>query len=372
MAINSFRNRVENLLALADVHIDGNQPWDIQVHKQGFFRRVLAQGTLGAGESYMDGWWDCPCLDQFFCQVMKAGLECKFRAPTVMLDILRAKLSNRQSRSQAFKIGRHHYDIGNDLYRQMLDSRMIYSCGYWPEAATLEQAQENKLDLVCRKLDLQPGMRLLDIGCGWGGTAKFIAERYEVEVVGCTVSAQQAGLAQEQCRKLPVQILLQDYRTVGGSFDRILSIGMFEHVGYKNYRSYMKTVARMLNDDGLFLLQTIGGNRSEIIVDPWIEHYIFPNSMLPSAKQITSAGEGLFIIEDWHNFGSDYDKTLMAWHENFVTAWPKLKHAYDQRFYRMWCYYLLCCAGAFRARENQLWQIVFSKNGIPGGYRAPR
>ena len=372
MPSNSFRNRVEALLALANVRVDGERPWDIQVHEPGFFRRVLAQGTLGAGEAYMDGWWDCPSLDQFICRFMNAGLEQKFKAPVVVVDILQAKLSNRQSRRRAFKVARYHYDIGNDLYRQMLDSRMIYSCGYWPEATSLEQAQERKLDLICRKLGLQPGMRVLDIGCGWGGASQYIAERYAVEVVGCTVSAQQASLARERCGHLPVKILLQDYRTVSGSFDRILSVGMFEHVGYKNYRTYMRTVARLLNDDGLFLLQTIGGNRSAIIADPWMERYIFPNGMLPSAKQIASASEGLFIIEDWHSFGADYDKTLMAWHENFVAAWPTLKHAYDQRFYRMWCYYLLCCAGTFRARENQLWQIVFSKNGIPGGYRAPR
>jgi cyclopropane-fatty-acyl-phospholipid synthase len=372
MTINSFRNRVESLLALADVRVGGDQPWDIQVHKSGFFRRVLAQGTIGAGEAYMDGWWDCPCLDQFVSRIMNARLERKFRAPTAVVAILQAKLSNRQSSTRAFQVGQYHYDIGNDLYRHMLDSRMIYSCGYWPEAATLEQAQENKLDLICRKLGLQPGMRVLDIGCGWGGAAKFIAERYDVEVVGCTVSAQQASLAQEQCRKLPVKILLQDYRTISGSFERIFSVGMFEHVGYKNYRTYMQTVARLLKDDGLFLLHTIGGNKSAIIVDPWIERYIFPNSLLPSAKQITTASEGVFVLEDWHSFGPDYDKTLMAWHENFVAAWEKLKHAYDQRFYRMWCYYLLSCAGAFRARENQLWQIVFSKKGIQGGYRAPR
>ncbi|HKJ04412.1 MAG TPA: cyclopropane fatty acyl phospholipid synthase [Geopsychrobacteraceae bacterium] len=372
MAINSFRNRVENLLAQADISIDGNQPWDVQVHKQGLFRRVLAQGTIGAGEAYMDGWWDCHSLDQFICRFLRAQLEQKFRAPAVVVDALKARLSNRQSRSRAFKVGQHHYDIGNDLYGHMLDSRMIYSCGYWPQATTLEQAQEKKLDLVCRKLKLQPGMRVLDIGCGWGGTARYIAERYEVEVVGCTVSAEQSSLAQQRCRDLPVQILLQDYRTISGTFDRILSIGMFEHVGYKNYRTYMETVARLLKDDGLFLLQSIGVNKSTITVDPWVERYIFPNSMLPSVKQIATASEGLFIVEDWHNFGPDYDKTLMAWYANFVAAWPKLRNSYGQRFYRMWCYYLLSCAGAFRARENQLWQIVLSKKGFLDGYRASR
>jgi len=372
MAIDTFRNRIEKLLALADVRINGDRPWDILVHRPDFFGKVLAKGTIGAGESYMDGWWDCPCLDQFIYRFVKAGLVRKFLAPAVVVDILQAKLSNRQSRRRAFQVGEYHYDIGNDLYRQMLDSRMIYSCGYWAEAETLEQAQEHKLDLVCRKLGLQEGMRVLDIGCGWGGAARYMAERYQVEVVGCTISAEQARMAREVCRNLPVQIMLQDYRTLSGSFDRIFSLGMFEHVGHKNYRTYMKTVARLLKDEGLFLLHSIGSNKTSIVVDPWMERYIFPNGMLPSARRITRASEGLFILEDWHNFGADYDKTLMAWYANFVSAWVQLKHAYDQRFFRMWSYYLLSCAGAFRARDNQLWQIVFARNGVPGGYRAFR
>ncbi len=372
MTNNRYRTRVENLLALADVRCDGERPWDIQVHEEEFFRRVLAQGTLGAGEAFMDGWWDCQCLDQFFCRVLKAGLEREFKTPAAVIDMMRAKLSNRQSRRRAFWVGQHHYDIGNTLYRGMLDSRMNYSCGYWPQAATLEQAQENKLDLVCRKLKLQPGMRVLDIGCGWGGAAKYMAEHHGVEVVGCTVSAEQARLAQDLCRDLPVRILLQDYRALDGSYDRVFSIGMFEHVGFKNYRTYMETVSHLLKEEGLFLLHTIGGNLSQVSVDPWIERYIFPNSMLPSARQITAASEGLFILEDWHNFGADYDKTLMAWHANFVAAWPELCQFYDRRFYRMWCYYLLSCAGSFRARDNQLWQIVFSGTGISDGYQAPR
>jgi cyclopropane-fatty-acyl-phospholipid synthase len=285
---------------------------------------------------------------------------------------LAAVSSNPQSTRRAFRIGRHHYDIGNELYERMLDRRMIYSCGYWREATDLDAAQEAKLDLVCRKLELAPGMRVLDIGCGWGGTARFMAERCGVEVVGITVSEEQVRVGRQVCQGLPVEIRLQDYRSVDESFDRVVSIGMFEHVGRRNYTTYMRQVRRCLKGDGLFLLHTIGGNRSVAANDPWIDRYIFPNSMLPSARQITQAAEGLFVLEDWHSFGADYDRTLVAWWSNLQARWPEIEDRYEPRFYRMWKYYLLSCAGSFRARSSQLWQIVLSPRGVAGGYRALR
>ncbi len=369
---DNFRHKVERLLSFADVEIGGDRPWDIQVHNEDSYARVLAEGSLGLGESYMDGWWDCHRLDELFHRILWAELDTRVKPWAEFSGVLKAKLFNPQKLSRAFQIGQRHYDIGNDLYRCMLDKRLIYSCGYWKNASTLDEAEEAKLDLVCRKLDLQPGMRVLDIGCGWGGTAKFAAERYKVEVVGVTVSKEQVRFGQELCRGLPVEICLQDYRNLRGAFDRILSLGMFEHVGYKNYLAFFGMVNRYLKNGGLFLLHTIGANRSVTRTDPWIERYIFPNSMLPSARQICAAIEGMFVLEDWHNFGTDYDKTLMHWFSNFHDNWDALKENYDGRFYRMWKYYLLSCAGAFRARENQLWQIVLSPKGIPGGYRAPR
>ncbi|EKD33554.1 MAG: hypothetical protein ACD_76C00004G0005 [uncultured bacterium] len=254
----------------------------------------------------------------------------------------------------------------------MLDNSMTYTCGYWKDASTLDDAQEAKLDLVCKKIGLKHGDSVLDIGCGWGSFAKFAAEKYKAKVLGVTVSKEQIKLGQGLCRGLPVELRLQDYRKISGSFDHIVSLGMFEHVGYKNYRIFFEVVRRCLKDNGLFLLHTIGGNRSVHSTDPWIGKYIFPNSMLPSASQIASATEGLFVMEDWHNFGSDYDKTLMAWHSNFEKNWGSLMAHYDERFHRMWQYYLLSCAGSFRARQNQLWQIVYSKNGIINGYNSVR
>ncbi len=360
------------LFSGADVRIGGDRPWDITVHEPRAFRRWLSQGSLGLGESYLDGWWDCDALDAMFHRILSAGLPRGLRNWPLVLGAIKARVFNLQRGSRAFVIGEQHYDIGNDLYAAMLDRRLTYSCGYWKRAFTLDEAQEDKLDLICRKIGLAPGMRVLDIGCGWGSFVRYAAEKYRVEAVGTTVSKEQAALAKDLCAGLPVEIRFADYRALNGRFDRIVSVGMIEHVGYRNYGVYMKIVHDCLADDGLFLLHTIGTLRSTTSTDPWIGKYIFPNSMLPSIRQLAKATEGLFVTEDLHNFGPDYDKTLMAWWRNFDDHWPELQEKYGERFYRMWTYYLLCCAGSFRARWNQLWQIVYSKRGVPGGYAAIR
>ncbi len=370
--MKKLKQTVQSILDLAGIRINGDNPWDIEVHDERFYQRVLAQGSLGLGESYMNGWWDCAKLDEFFYRVLKENLEEKVREKQVFLNILKAKLINFQSESRAFEVGERHYDIGNELYELMLDKRMVYSCGYWKNTETLDDAQESKLDLSCRKLGLEKGMKVLDIGCGWGSFAKYAAEKYEVKVIGITVSKEQVELANELCKGLPIEIRFQDYRDLNEQFDAIVSIGMFEHVGCKNYKTYMKVVGSCLKPDGLFLLHTIGTNKSVNRMEPWINKYIFPNSMIPSAKQITNASEGLFVLEDWHSFGADYDKTLMVWHNNFEKSWDKIKRNYNEKFKRMWDYYLLSCAGGFRARKNQLWQIVFSKKGVEGGYKSVR
>lgn len=363
------RSFVKNILALADVRVDGGRPWDITVKNDRFYKRVIQGGSLSLGESYMDGWWDSPALDQFFEKILSADLDRKIAKNfNFLLHLFIVKTFNLQTRSRAFEIGKRHYDLGNDLYKAMLDKRMIYTCGYWKDAKNLDEAQEHKLDLVCRKLGLKTGDRILDIGCGWGGFAKFAAEKYGVSVVGITVSKEQLNLGKEICRGLPIELRLQDYRGLNEKFDHIVSLGMFEHVGKKNYRTYMQIVDRCLKDDGLFLLHTIGSNLRSNSPDPWIAKYIFPNSIIPTSLNVAQAASDIFVIEDWHNFGSDYDKTLMSWHKNFETHWTGLRNLYDERFRRMWNYFLLCCAGSFRARKSQLWQIVLSKNGVRGGY----
>ena len=365
-----LHDRIEYLLSLADVDLNGPRPWDIRIHNDNFYSTVLKCGSLGLGESYMDGWWDAPQLDEFICRLIRANLDDKVVSMQDVLCYIQAMAMNQQCPKRSYEVGEKHYDIGNDLYECMLDKRMIYSCGFWKNAVTLDEAQEAKLDMVCRKLALKPGMRILDIGCGWGGMAQFAAQNYGVEVLGITISKEQVSLASERCAGLPVEIRLQDYRNLSETFDRILSLGMFEHVGYKNYRTFMDKVCSLLKEDGLFLLHTIGSNRSQKTTDSWIQKYIFPNAVLPSVKQIGAAIEGHFVLEDWHAFGADYDRTLLQWYKNFQSNWHTLKKKYDERFFRMWKYYLLSCAGSFRARSNQLWQIVLSPRGIPGGYHA--
>lgn len=364
---------IESLLDGTGVVINGSNLWDPQIHNEKFYNRVLREGSLGLGEAYMDGWWDCKRLDQFFYKILVAELDKKIRKNWgVMLKIIWNIVLNTGRKSKAFEIGKKHYDIGNDLYRFMLDKRLAYSCGYWPGAKDLNGAQEAKLDLICKKIGLRPGQRVLDIGSGWGSFTGFAAEKYGVSAVGITVSKRQKELADVLYKNFPVETRLQDYRDIKEKFDHVVSVGMFEHVGRKNYRTFMKTAYNALKDNGLFILHTIAGNRSVRVTDSWIAKYIFPNSMLPSIAQIGKAIEGLFVMEDWHNFGADYDKTLMAWYNNFVNNWEKIKSNYSERFYRQWKYYLLSCAGSFRARKNQLWQIVLSKRGVAGGYKSIR
>lgn len=353
--------------------VNGADPWDPQVHDERLWARLLRDGTLGLGESYMDGWWDAAELDQFLFRLIRFNVQDAFPKDLAeMWSLARGRLLNLQ-RLRVTEVGEKHYDIGNDLYAAMLDRRMIYSCGYWKDADNLDAAQEAKLDLICRKLGLAAGMRVLDIGSGWGGFLQFAAERYGISGLGVTVSKEQAALANERLAGLPVETRLLDYLALEGQFDRIVSVGMFEHVGYKNYRRYFEKARSLLAPDGLFLLHTIGGHHSTTHGDPWSEKYIFPNGMLPSIAQIGKAIEGLFVMEDWHNFGADYDRTLMAWRSNFDAAWPHLDRGrYDERFGRMWRYYLSVFAALFRARNISLWQLVLSPEGVPGGYASPR
>jgi len=374
--MKSEREIIESLFNRSGITINGDNPYDLQVHDERFYGRVLRQWSLGLGESYVDGWWDCERLDQFFDKVLGADIDRRVKYNwNVISGFIWNSILNAGRKSKAFEIGQKHYDIGNDLYRAMLGERLAYTCGYWsgnPPAGGLDAAQEAKLDLVCRKIGLKRGQKVLDIGSGWGSFIGYAAQKYEADALGITVSKEQKALADELYKNHSVQTRLQDYRDINEKFNHVVSLGMFEHVGYKNYHTFMKVAHNSLEDDGLFLLHTIGSSRSARGTDPWIEKYIFPNSMLPSMSQISRAIEGLFIVEDWHNFGADYDKTLMAWHENFENNWHRIKSNYDARFYRMWKYYLLSCAGAFRARKIQLWQIVLSKKGVRGGYTPVR
>lgn len=360
------------ILEAADIEVNGDRPWDLQIHHQGFYRRALQQGTLGLGEAYMDQWWDARAVDQFVERLVRSGVEQRVSHWRHQLQyVVGNTLQNLQNPRRARRAVAAHYDLGNDLFMAMLDPELNYSCGYWYRADNLADAQRDKLELICRKLELQPGQLLLDIGCGWGSLLRHAAEHHGVRAIGVTLSEEQARYAQAACRGLDVEIRLQDYRELEVVADCIVSVGMFEHVGHRNYRQFMEIASACLAEDGLFLLHTIGNHRHTLDNDPWINKYIFPDGELPSPIHLTEAIQDLFDIEDWHSFGPDYDRTLMAWLDNFDRAWPQLEGHYDQRFCRMWRYYLQFCAGLFRARRLQLWQLVLSR-GRPGAYRAPR
>ena len=367
------KTAIENLLAAGDIKINGGRPWDINVHDEQFYQAVFRGGSLAFGESYMAGWWDCDAIDELIYRIFEHDLISKVRfTPANIALYLGAIAGNFGKKAKAFEIGKRHYDIGNDLFKRMLDRRMTYTCGYWRNATNLDEAQEAKLDLVCRKLGLKSGQTVLDIGCGWGSFGKFAAEKYSVRVTGMTVSKEQVELGRELCKGLPVEFRLQDYRDLKEvstiSFHSVCSSTSVT----RTTRRYFRVACDHLKDGGLFLLHTIGSNLSVTHGDPWANKYIFPNGMLPSIAQIGKTIEKLFVMEDWHNFGPDYDKTLAAWFENFDKHWPEIASKYGATFYRMWKYYLFSFRGPVRARHMQLWQIVFSKRGVPGGYGSVR
>ncbi len=369
----NHKEQIKELLSRAGIEINGSRDFDIQVKDERLYSRVLAEGSLAAGESYMDGWWEVKALDQFFSKMFESDIVKNFYVSfPAFISVIKAKIFNMQSFSRSFEVGEKHYDIGNDIYKAMLGKSMAYSCGYWKDTNNLDDAQFAKYDLICKKIGLKSGQKILDIGCGWGGLLKYASEKYRAKGMGITISKEQADFAKENTKGLDIEILLEDYRLLKGKFDHVVSVGMFEHVGFKNYRTFMEKVSELLNDNGLFLLHTIGSNEFYVSGDPWMEKYIFPNGMLPSVSKIGKSVEGLFVMEDWHNFGAYYDKTLMAWFENFNNNWSSLNQNYSERFYRMWKYYLLSCAGSFRARNMELWQVVFSKKGIQGGYNSVR
>lgn len=370
--MSSAKDVVLGIFRSADIQVNGTRPWDIQVHDERLYERLLSYGSLGLGESYMEKWWDAERIDLVVERVLRTYGNHKITIPVILLG-LKARFLNLQSRSSARKVIEAHYDLSNDLYMSFLDPYNQYSCGYFKNTDDLNTAQEQKLDLVCRKLELKSGERVLDIGCGWGGFAKFAAEKYGCTVTGITISDEQVAFAKEFTRGLSVEIRKQDYRDLAGEqFDKVVSIGMFEHVGYKNYRKLMKVVRRCLADDGLFLLHTIGSNSTNTTGDAWSHKYIFPNGMLPSVRQLGAASEKLFVMEDWHNFGPYYHKTLLAWDSNFQKKWHTVQDAYSETFYRMFRYYFNSFAGSFKARHIQLWQIVYSKGARDTVYETVR
>ncbi len=366
-------NQGTELLAKAGIAVGGSEPYDLQVNDDRFWARVLKDRELGLGEAYQDAWWDAERVDEFLVKVFTADLRSAIRpSPALVWNVARSRLTNRQTTSRAARNARAHYDIGNDLYRRMLGEEMVYSCAVWGGADDLASAQEAKLDLICRKLHLEPGMRVLDIGCGWGGFARHAASRYGAHVVGISPAGEQIAEARDRAGDLPVEFHQQDYREVTGTYDRIVSIGMFEHVGPRNYPGFFDRCGELLASDGLMLHHTIGSNESKESTDAWFDRYIFPGGVVPSLHQIAGAAQPRWTIEDVHNLGPDYDRTLMEWFDRIEARWHEIPH-YDERFRRTWRYYLLSSAASFRVRNLQLFQVVFSRTGrVSPTYRATR
>lgn len=371
--------KLAKLLAKAGIEVNGSRPWDIQVHDMRAIKQILTEPSLGAGESYMNGWWDCPQLDEFFFRILRyVDLTKVYHATTFLAFQLKNFFINQNSKNRSAQVAEQHYNLDNDLYAGMLGKSMAYTCAYWRNAHSLDEAQFAKYDLICQKLALQPGEKVLELGCGFGGFAKYAAEKYGVSMVSINISSEQMRYANEICRNLPIQLIECDYRDLKQynpgniKFDKVVSIGLCEHIGYKNYGTFLNIVKKNLKTDGLFLLHTIAKNISHPFTDPWIQKYIFPHGMLPTLKILSRESEPYFITEDVHNIGADYDKTLMAWYENFEKTWPKLSSRYGERFHRMWRYYLLSCAGGFRARNMQLYQLILSPEGELNGYLSRR
>ncbi|MBV9159536.1 MAG: class I SAM-dependent methyltransferase [Candidatus Kaiserbacteria bacterium] len=391
-----FKHLVTQHFAAAGITIGGRSPWDMRLTpgREGrFYRRVALLHSLGLGRAYMDGDFECDDLVEMLARMINASLKRKqaklrksprwkwvFTLPHTLPDAmiwLKLKTTNQQDIVRAQRVA-HHYNVGNTLYRIMLGASMAYSCGYWPGAHNLDDAQFAKYRHICKKSGLKAGMRVLEIGGGWGGLAAYAIENFGVEVVMVTISKEQHDYVREKYAKLieagKLTVLLEDYRKIperypDEHFDRIFSVGMFEHVGPDNYEEYMRIAWLVLKRGGKFLLHTIVGSGHG--PDPFLWYYIFPGGVLPTEGQITEAARTYFVIEHMENFGYDYYKTTIAWRENFRAGWQQLLESgkYDERFRRMWEHYLASCAAVFRERRVQLQQWMLSKGGEPGGFQ---
>ncbi|MFZ2226906.1 MAG: cyclopropane fatty acyl phospholipid synthase [Candidatus Nanopelagicaceae bacterium] len=351
------------LLDEAKVPVNSNELWSIQVRDERLWDRVIAQHELGLGEAYIDGWWDCEQVDEALTRLVEIDAVSTIKpTPIIVAHAAKSIISNRQTKAKAALNAQHHYDIGNDLYTRMLDKELLYSCGYWENASSLDEAQFAKMDMICQKLQLKPGMQLLDIGSGWGGFLRHAVKNYGVVGTGISLSTEQIKLANERSQGLSVKFIKMDYRDLAGKFDRIVSIGMMEHVGPKNLNKFFAKCDDLLADDGMMLHHTISSLRSGNHTDPFFDRYIFPGGVIPSLARISKATEKKWVIEDVHNFGPDYDRTLMQWYKNINSHWSEIPQ-YDDHFKRMWNYYLLASAAGFRARSLQLTQLVFRRPG---------
>jgi cyclopropane-fatty-acyl-phospholipid synthase len=357
---------IESILEPQDIHINGNRPWDMVVRDERVFRDIVTRGSLGLGNAYTQGWWDSPALDEWMYRVSQSPALRSARTLTHIIPNALATASeflyNTQSLPRSQHVLKKHYELNLPLFANMLDPLMQYSCAHFGNTKTLPEAQVEKLDLIARKLEISERDTLLDIGSGWGGLAKYFSENKGCSVTGINISQKQIQFSEKFAPSQKVSFQNRDYRQIEGIFDKVVSVGMFEHVGPQNYRAFMKSAHKALRPGGLLLIQSITKSTSDKICDPWIKRNIFPNSHIPSLAQVSAAAEDLFVLESVQNIGEHYDKTLMCWHKNFTKNWEKISPSFDSAFQRKWTYYLLTCAGVFRARELGCCQVLFRKN----------
>lgn len=361
---------VEEILLKADVkivnHKDLARSYDIIIHNDKA-RDDFISGSLGFMESYMKGYWSCRDLEKLFQKLEEANLHqlSLYTIPQLIsigLNRLRVKIKGFTQKDGQL-VGLQHYDLPRKLYETMLGSSMIYSCAYFKNVNSLHDAQRAKMELICQKIKLSPGMTVLDIGCGWGTLAYFLVVNYNVKVVAITISKEQIKYCQETFQHPNLTYKLEDYRNMNDQiFDRIVSVGMFEHVTSINYETYFKVCEKILKPKGLFLLHTITGDKSHQPGEgnPFIMKYIFPNSQLPSLSQITQFTSYKFVIEDVQNFGLYYAKTLKKWRNNFDDYLQK--NTLDNSFIRMWKAYLIMSQIGFEKNRIFLHQLVLSKD----------
>ena len=346
-----------------------------------FFARALAQGDIGIGESYMDGDWSSPDLVTLIRLMLRNMSHVESRGGLIRTVNRLAGLVARRLRDNSVSGSRdhihRHYDLGNEFFRLFLDTRhLMYSCGFYESARdSLETAQEQKIDRICRKLDLGPGDHVLEIGTGWGGFAIWAATRYGCRVTTTTISEEQYRHAREWVRRLGeagsrVTVLRDDYRTLGGQFDKIVSIEMFEAVGLNHYDDYFRAVDRLLAPDGVMLLQTITVDDQWFPVyrasPDWIEKYIFPGGELASVGEIVKSLARATVLSVYHaeNIGTHYARTLRAWRERFHAKLHEVRAlGFDERFIRMWDLYLAYSEAAFTERHAGDFQLLLTKNG---------
>jgi cyclopropane-fatty-acyl-phospholipid synthase len=349
---------------------DGKGPTvSIRFTRPGVARKLVMSPSLAFGEGYMDGSIEIVSGDIYgMFELLGANLGKGRQAG--LIERTRASFArtmNANNRKASRRNVAHHYDISNDLYRRFLDADMQYSCAYYARPdMTLEEAQEAKKAHIAAKLLLKAGQRVLDIGSGWGGLGCSLAKREKIDLLGVTLSVEQLALAREKAKKQKldkrVTFELQDYRDVKGPFDRIVSVGMFEHVGRPNYRTYFETCARLMKDDGVMLLHTIGRMRGNGQTDPWIAKYIFPGGYIPSLSEILPyIEEAGLMVTDVETLRLHYAETCKEWRKRFRAQWDEIAAEYDERFCRMFDFYLAASESTFRHRRHVVFQIQLAK-----------